>query len=43
MDCRECLQVFTDIGNAFNSPIKTAPLLQVVSETLWQYGEVARN
>jgi GAF domain-containing protein len=34
MDCRECLRVFTDIGNAFNSPIKTTPLLQLVSETL---------
>lgn len=34
MDCRECLAIFTNIGNAFNSPIKTTPLLQLVSETL---------
>ena len=34
MDCRECLAVFSNIGNAFNSPIKPTPLLQLVSETL---------
>lgn len=34
MDCRHCLKIFEEIGSAFNSPMDTTQLLQLVSESL---------
>ena len=36
MECRDCLKIFADIGNAFNSPLRTNELLQRVSEAAVQ-------
>jgi len=34
MQCQECLKIFEDIGNAFNSPMDTRQLLRLVSESM---------
>jgi len=34
MKCKECLNVFERIGDAFNSPLSTVELLEVVAESL---------
>lgn len=34
MECRDCLAVFDDIGSAFNSPIETEALLDLIARTV---------
>ena len=34
MDCQDCLSFFETVGNAFNSPIDTNELLQLITDTL---------
>jgi len=34
LECRQCLKVFKDIGDAFNRPVDTATLLELIARTL---------
>jgi GAF domain-containing protein len=34
MDCQDCLSFFETVGNAFNSPMDTSELLQLITDTL---------
>jgi|YNPBryunderm2012_1023409.scaffolds.fasta_scaffold00738_12 GAF domain-containing protein len=41
MECRECLQLFEEIGQAFNSPIDTEGLLALIARTVAERFAVA--